>query len=113
LRLRVWAACFAARDRAAWDRLRALERACRARLERLAAECPSRRSAFEAARERVGEGEDRRFERLASRRALRRVSAEAEPFFGGGSSTPARRAFERPIAMACLVDRAPCLPSRM
>ena len=28
------------------------------------------------------------------------------------SSTPARRAFERPMAIACLCDRAPCLPSR-
>jgi PadR family transcriptional regulator len=32
---------------------------------------------------------------------------------GGGSLTPARRAFDSPIAIACLVDRAPCLPSRM
>ena len=31
---------------------------------------------------------------------------------GGGRWTPARRAFERPIAMACFVDRAPCFPSR-
>src|SRR3569623_687984 len=34
----------------------------------------------------------------------------AFPF--GGTSTPARRAFERPMAIACLADRAPCLPSR-
>ena len=27
--------------------------------------------------------------------------------------TPARRAFERPIAIACFADLAPCLPSRM
>jgi len=31
---------------------------------------------------------------------------------GGDSLTPARRAFDRPIAIACFVDRAPCLPSR-
>jgi hypothetical protein len=31
---------------------------------------------------------------------------------GAGSFTPERRAFERPIAIACFVDRAPCLPSR-
>jgi len=43
--------------------------------------------------------------------AFFRVSAET--FLGGGRSTPARRAFESPIAMACFVDRAPCLPSRM
>src|SRR5690606_13477747 len=34
------------------------------------------------------------------------------PPFGGGRSTPSRRAFERPIAIACFGDRAPCLPSR-
>ena len=33
--------------------------------------------------------------------------------FAGGSLTPARLAFERPMAIACLVERAPCLPSRM
>src|SRR5438874_2834905 len=32
--------------------------------------------------------------------------------FRGGSGTPARRAFERPMAMACLLERAPCLPWR-
>src|SRR6185436_17634251 len=32
---------------------------------------------------------------------------------GGGRSTPARRALDKPIAIACLVDSAPCLPSRM
>jgi hypothetical protein len=35
------------------------------------------------------------------------------PFVGGGSLTPARRAFESPMAIACFVDRAPCLPLRM
>ena len=39
--------------------------------------------------------------------------AEAVPAFGGASFTPARRAFDSPIAIACFVDRAPCLPSRM
>src|SRR5439155_330283 len=35
-------------------------------------------------------------------------------FSGGGfSGIPARLAFERPIAIACLVDRAPCTPRRM
>lgn len=42
--------------------------------------------------------------------ALRRVAAPA--FLGEGRSTPARRAFDRPMAMACLVERTPCLPSR-
>jgi hypothetical protein len=31
---------------------------------------------------------------------------------GGGSFTPARRAFESPIAVACFDERAPCFPSR-
>jgi hypothetical protein len=42
--------------------------------------------------------------------ALRRVRALAFPFPGGGRSTPARRASERPIAMACCGDLAPCSP---
>jgi hypothetical protein len=33
-------------------------------------------------------------------------------FFGDGRFTPARRAFDSPMAIACFVDRAPCLPSR-
>src|SRR5438270_539530 len=48
-----------------------------------------------------------------SRAACFRVSADALPFFGAGKLTPARRALERPIAIACLAERAPCLPSRM
>jgi hypothetical protein len=31
---------------------------------------------------------------------------------GEGSFTPARRAFDSPIAIACFVERAPCFPSR-
>jgi len=31
---------------------------------------------------------------------------------GDGRSTPALRAFDNPIAIACFADRAPCLPSR-
>src|SRR5919108_6605989 len=45
--------------------------------------------------------------------ALRRVSSLTVPFSGGGRATPARRALERPMAIACLVERAPCLPLRM
>jgi hypothetical protein len=40
------------------------------------------------------------------------MSGEALPFFGGGSFTPARRAFESPMAIACFADLAPCFPSR-
>jgi hypothetical protein len=31
---------------------------------------------------------------------------------GEGRSTPARRALDSPIAIACFADRAPCFPSR-
>jgi hypothetical protein len=78
-------------------------------------EAAPRASCFRArliARERVREGRVcRRPARLAYA-ALRFVLAFA--LAGGrGSFTPARRAFERPMAMACLVDRAPCFPWRM
>ena len=53
--------------------------------------------------------------RLPARRradcALRLVAAFA--LRGVPSLTPERRAFDSPIAIACFVDRAPCLPSRM
>jgi hypothetical protein len=42
--------------------------------------------------------------------ALRFVAAFARR--GGRSFTPERRAFDRPMAMACFVDFAPCFPSR-
>ena len=47
-----------------------------------------------------------------SRWAWRRVRFDVCPLRGGASGTPARRAFDRPIAIACLAERAPCLPSR-
>ncbi len=78
-----------------------------------AAPRPSRFNA--AARERFAEGflaaPLRPF--ATSRAACRRVRSETLPAFGGGSLTPARRAFERPMAMACFAGTAPCLPSRM
>src|SRR5512138_80165 len=40
--------------------------------------------------------------------ALRRVRLP-----GPASGTPARRAFDRPMAIACFAERAPCLPLRM
>jgi hypothetical protein len=48
-----------------------------------------------------------------SRAACFRVPSDVLPSFGGASFTPARRAFDNPIAIACFVDFAPCLPSRM
>jgi hypothetical protein len=80
-----------------------------------AAAVPSRFSTFVIARERVLDGRfavlvDARF---VARAALLRVFADAVPFFGGGSSTPARRASDSPIAIACFADFAPCFPCRM
>jgi hypothetical protein len=42
--------------------------------------------------------------------AFVRVASDVRPLGGGGSFTPARRAFESPMAIACCADRAPCLP---
>src|SRR5436190_3951018 len=110
---RVRAAFFAAAERWALLRWRAAERACLESALFEAADRPSRPSAFLIVRERLREGALRFAPFFSSRLALRRVSFEAAPFFGGGNCTPARRAFDKPIAIACLVDRAPCLPSRM
>jgi hypothetical protein len=63
------------------------------------------------ARARRGDGFVIRFPARVALLALRFVDAFALAG-GDGSSTPARRAFERPIAIACFVERAPCLPSR-
>lgn len=111
---RVRAAFRAARERSVGVRFRAAERAWLASADRDAADRPSRRRAFEVAFDRVRDGALRRPELpfFVSRIACSRVSSEVLPSSGGGSSTPARRALERPIAMACLVERAPCLPSR-
>ncbi len=79
----------------------------------------SRFKARVVARERFGDGWLARLRPAAvrpfaeSRLACLRVRDEVVPFFGGGSLTPARRAFDRPIAIACFALRAPCLPSRM
>ena len=111
----VRAAFLADADRLAALRRRAAERACRASALGDAALRPSRLSRFSIARERRVDV----FFLLPllafrrSRAAAFRVLAEVVPFLGGFSFTPARRAFERPIAIACWVERAPCLPSRM
>jgi hypothetical protein len=74
----------------------------------------SRRSAPSVARERSCET----FRRVPvpafarSRAAWRRTAPEAFPFLGTGSLTPARRALDRPIAIACWTDLAPWTPSR-
>ena len=93
-------------------RFRAAERACRASADLEAAARPSRRRAERTAPARLADGLVLDRERLRACCALRRVLSEVVPFSGGASSTPARRAFDRPIATACLGDRAPCFPSR-
>ncbi|HYE85744.1 MAG TPA: hypothetical protein VEA16_05285 [Vicinamibacterales bacterium] len=71
----------------------------------------SRFNARFVARERVADG------RVPLRPA--RVAAFAARFVealalrgGAPTLTPARLAFDRPIAIACFADRAPCFPSR-
>src|SRR6185503_9125003 len=107
----VRAAFFAAADRWLAGRRRALARACFASAPCDAALCPSRLSTLRTARDRFADTFRRGFRPLArSRAACRRVRL-AVPFFVP-TFTPARRAFDSPIAMACFVERAPCFPSR-
>ena len=77
----------------------ALARACLDSALCDAALVPSRFRACKLARDRAGF-------------ALRAVTFGA--FFpgGGGSLTPARLAFDSPMAITCLADRAPCSPAR-
>jgi hypothetical protein len=105
-------ACF---DRAVFERFRAAPFAC---LDSALVEAADRLSLFSARvvacerlRETVAELPARALR--TSRAACFRVRLLAWPAFGGGNFTPARRAFDKPIAMACFVDRAPCLPSRI
>lgn len=102
----------AAAERADAPRRRALERAWLLSDFRLAALCPSRRSAPSTARDRLRDVFRRRdFPLARSRFAFVRVRDEL--LLLGWSLTPERRAFDSPMAIACFVDRAPCLPSRM
>jgi len=110
-RLRVSAAFFAARERLALERCRAAERACRDNALCEADRRDSRLSAFLTACERRRDGWRRDFALRRSRAACFFILAE--PLFGGGNLTPARRALDNPIAMACCGDRAPCFPSRI
>lgn len=64
------------------------------------------------ARLRLAEGAVRFGPSSVSRSACFRVRSLTLPRFGVPSGTPARRAFDNPIAMACFAERAPCLPSR-
>ena len=111
---RVFAAFFAAAERAPLVRRDALERAWRESARGEAALCPSRLSAFSVARDRFEDGFLFGFCRpfAVSFAALRLVDSEVVEALGAPSFTPARRALDKPIAMACFVFRAPCLPSR-
>ena len=99
-------------ERARAPRFRAVARACLASAVLEAARRPSRRRADLVARWRRADGflPDRL--RFKACWALRRVFSDVVPFSGARSFTPERRAFESPIAIACLVDRAPCFPFR-
>lgn len=104
-RARVRAALRAADDRCIAVLRRALARAWRARALRETAPRPSRFNAFLTARARFDDGlrpACRPF--AASCDAFRRMPFE--PRLGVPSFTPARRALESPIAIACLVERA-------
>ena len=94
-------------------RERFVRRACLDNAWRDAARRPSRFSAASLARERR---RDVFFCRplcpcLYARSALRLVRSDVWPLRGGLRLTPAFRALDKPIAIACFVDRAPCLPS--
>jgi hypothetical protein len=104
----VRAARCAERERLAAERCRADTVPWRERARFDAVRRGSRFSARLIARERFAEG------RL---RLVRAAPDDLAPDFRAdfpfaGTRTPARRALERPIAIACFADRAPCFPSR-
>src|SRR5262249_3688156 len=104
--------------RADAERLAALRRpaaecACRDNAAGDAAACGSRFHGGSGGGGRLGGPPPRAGAGPGCLAAFLRVSADVLPALGGGRSTPALRAFDSPMAMACLLDRAPCLPSRM
>src|SRR5438105_222522 len=108
---RVRAALRAATERLAGPRRCAAVRVWREIARVDAAPRPSRFNAPSVARERRRETVCLPCRALAvSRLAWRRTLAE-EPR-DGGNLTPARLALDRPMAMACRGERAPCFPSR-
>jgi hypothetical protein len=110
---RVLAAFLADADLSSGERFRAAVRVWRDSASGVAAAPLSRWRAFNVARDRLGDGFFPESAFCRSCCAFLRVASEVLPGFGGANFTPARRALERPIAMACFVDRAPCFPARI
>src|SRR5207247_10706240 len=104
----------AAAERADAERRDAARRACLESAVREAVLRGSRFSACDTAREMRGRRLGFRLPCPASYAysALLRVLALALPFPGGRRATPARLALDRPMAMACCGDLAPCSPRR-
>jgi hypothetical protein len=112
-RFRVRAAFFAAAERDRAERCLATRFACLDNAALDAERWLSRLSARFVARERFRDGFLRRPARLFARSRFAWRLVRWLPRFGGGNFTPARRALDRPMAIACSGDRAPCSPCRM
>jgi hypothetical protein len=100
-------------EREAADLFLAEAWACRERARRDTACLPSRFNLRTPARERAAEIGSCRLPFLSALAALLLVADEAVPLAGGRRLTPALRALDSPMAIACFADLAPCLPSRM
>src|SRR5437660_808726 len=104
---------FAAAERERAERRAEARFACRDNAFFDAARRPSRLSAALVARDRVREVLLRPPLRPLARSRLAWRFVRFLPRFGGGNFTPALRAFDRPMAIACCGERAPCSPSRI
>jgi hypothetical protein len=112
-RFRVRAAFFAAAERDRAERCLATRFAC---LDNACLDAERRLSRLRAcfvAWERFRDGFLRRPARPFARSRFAWRFVPCFPRLGGGNFTPARRALERPIAIACSGERAPCWPSRI
>ncbi len=108
----VFAAFFAEADLSAAVRLAAAPLDCFDSAALDAGLLLSRFKALVAAAERFAEGLRSAGVFASSRLACFRVLSLAFPFAGAFSLTPARRALDNPMAIACLVFRTPCSPAR-
>src|SRR5260370_42457455 len=94
-------------------RLRAAPFVCRESADCEALDLLSLFKAFSVARERLGDTFRLPERRLASfRSACFRARFVERPALGAPNFTPARRAFDKPIAIACCGYLAPCFTSR-